>query len=240
MVANLLPGLLDLLGKAYGQTITAEDFVAYDYGLLAQPAFIQRFFEELETRELRVPITKDADLFEQVRQVGARLLWLHTYGERFVPKDKKPGQIPQGKARCTQAVPSDPDNYPEDFDYNETTKTLHVGEGEFKPVSREVYQFEVSGLDVVQSWLKYRMKGGAGRKSSPLDEINPESWPSEFTTELLELLWVLEKTVAGYPKQEKLLEEVIAGECFHTDELPPTPDSMRKPPKANKFVGRLL
>jgi hypothetical protein len=137
--ANLLPGLLDLLGKAYGQAVTAEDFVAYVYGLLAQPAFTQRFFEELETRELRVPITKDADLFKQVRQVGAQLLWLHTYGERFVPKGKKPGQIPQGKARCTKGVPSDPDNYPEDFDYNETTKTLHVGEGAFKPVSSEVY-----------------------------------------------------------------------------------------------------
>ena len=30
--------------------------------------------------------------------------------------------------------------------------------------------FEVSGLKVVQSWLKYRMKKGAGKKSSSLDK----------------------------------------------------------------------
>jgi hypothetical protein len=241
---NILPGLLNLLGKTYGRTVTPEDFLAYVYDLLAQPAFTKRFFEELETRELRVPITKDRALFEDVRHIGARLLWLHTYGERFVPPDEIPGHIPPGNAKCTQAVPSDPDNYPETFDYNETTKILHVGAGEFAPVTPAVFEFEVSGLNVVQSWLNYRMRGGAGRKSSPLDDIGPERWPSQFTTELLELLWVLEKTVAGYPEQANLLREVIAGACFHTDELPSPPAYMRKPPKkkglANLFVGSLI
>ena len=75
---NILPGLLDLLGKAYQRTVTPEDFLAYVYGALAQPAFTARYAKELETRELRVPITKDAALFEQVSETGARLLWLHT------------------------------------------------------------------------------------------------------------------------------------------------------------------
>ena len=71
---NILPALLPLLGKAYGRTVTPEDFLAYVYGVLAQPAFTTRFAKELETRELRVPLTKDAALFEKVRDVGARLL----------------------------------------------------------------------------------------------------------------------------------------------------------------------
>ena len=94
-----------------------------------------------------------------------------------------------------------------------------------------MYDFEVSGLKVVQSWLKYRMKKGAGRKSSPLDDIRPQRWTSRFTTELLELLWVLEETVAGYPAQADLLDAVLEGECFRADELPPVPDEMRKPSK---------
>jgi len=228
--ANILPGLLEQLGKAYRRKVTPEDFVAYLYGALAQPAFTARFHKELETRELRVPITKDAVLFAKVRDVGARLLWLHTYGERFVPKGKKRGYVPRGAAKCTKAVPGDAGGYPDDFDYNETTRTLRVGEGEFRPVTREVFEFEVSGLKVVQSWLKYRMKKGAGKKSSPLDDIRPERWTSQFTTELLELLWVLEATVEGYPEQAKLLEAVLEGECLHADELPEVPDEMRKPP----------
>src|ERR1035437_5771655 len=180
--ANILPGLLDLLGRAYERKVTPEDFLAYAYGALAQPAFTARYAKELETRELRVPITKNAALFGQVRAIGARLLWLHTYGERFVPKGKRPGQVPRGAAKCTKPVPGDKDGYPESFDYNDANRMLNVGGGTFAPVAREVFEFEVSGLKVVQSWLRYRKKKGAGKKSSPLDYIRPERWPSQFTT----------------------------------------------------------
>ncbi len=238
--ANLLPGLLDILGAAYQRAVAPEDFLAYVYGALAQPAFTARFAAELETRELRVPITKDAALFEQVRGIGARLLWLHTYGERFVPKGEQHGRVPSGAARCTKAVPGDANGYPDTFSYTDTTRTLHIGEGAFAPVEPEVYEFEVSGLKVVQSWLKYRMRKGAGRKSSPLDDIRPARWTSAFTTELLELLWVLEATVAAYPEQEHLLKAVVKGACFQADDLPTVPDSMRRPPRAPAFADDLF
>jgi hypothetical protein len=237
---NILPGLPDMLGKTYKRKVTPEDFLAYVYGALTQPAFTARYAKELETRELRVPITRDAALFEKVRDAGARLLWLHTYGERFVPKGKQRGHVPRGEAKCVKTVPGDPDGYPESFDYNDTTRALHVGEGEFRPVGREVFEFEVSGLKVVQSWLKYRMKKGAGKKSSPLDKIRPERWTSQFTTELLELLWVLEATVEGYPEQAKLFGAVIAGPCFKASEFPPVPAEGRKPPSVRVSDGGLF
>ncbi|HHX45686.1 MAG TPA: N-6 DNA methylase [Chloroflexi bacterium] len=237
---NLLPGLLDALCTAFGRAVTPEDVFAYIYGLLAQPAFTARYYAELESRELRVPITKDAALFEAVRQVGARLLWLHTYGERYVPAGETPGGIPPGAARCTRAVSGAADDYPESFAYHEATQTLRVGDGAFAPVAPAVFAFEVSGLRVVQSWLRYRMRSGAGKKSSPLDDIRPERWTNTFTTELLELLWVLEATVAGYEDQARLLEAVVAGECFRADAFPPVPDEMRKPPKDRGFVGTLF
>ncbi|MFW5731830.1 MAG: type ISP restriction/modification enzyme, partial [Planctomycetota bacterium] len=231
---NILPGLLELLGEAYGREVSPEDFLAYVYGVLAQPAFTERFADELGTRELRVPLTKDAGLFVEVRDVGAKLLWLHTYGERYVPEGKSAGQVPRGEARCTVAVPGDEEGYPESFEYDPDTRTLHVGEGAFAPVAPEVYAFEVSGLKVVQSWLGYRMKNPKGKKSSPLDEINPTEWPSQFNTELLELLWVLEATLAEYPRQAELLEQVVEGECFKADQLPDVPEYMRKAPKRKK------
>lgn len=229
--ANVLPGLLNLLSEVYGRAVTPEDFAAYIYGALAQPAFTARFKRELEARQVRVPLTKDPALFERVCELGTRLLWLHTYGERFVPEGMGRGVVPNGAARCTKAVPGDADGYPQTFAYDDATQTLHVGKGEFAPVSAEVYGFEVSGLKVVQSWLKYRMRNGAGRKSSPLDHIRPSRWTSPLTTELLALLWVLEATVAGYPEQARLLEVVVAGDCFRAEELPPVPEDMHKPPR---------
>lgn len=207
--ANILPGLLDLLSEAYRRDVKPEDFLAYVYGVLAHPAFTLRYAKELGTRELRVPITKDATLFADICDVGTRLLWLHTYGQRFIPKGQHQGRVPEGHARCKKTVPGDKDNYPEAYDYNDASKTLRVGAGAFGPVMPEVYNFEVSGLKVVQSWLAYRMKNPKGKKSCPLDDIRPEKWTGDFTTELLELLWILEATIAEYPRQEKLLAAVV-------------------------------
>ena len=138
---------------------------------------------------------------------------------------------PDGMTKCVKAVSDRQKDYPKTFDYNKSTQTLTVGVGEFSPVREDVYDFEVSGLKVVQSWLKYRMKNGAGKKSSLLDKIRPERWTSQFTTELLELLWILTETVEYYPEQARLLKEVIEGEWFQVNELPSVPDEMRKAPK---------
>ena len=237
---NITPHLLDMLSENYQCDVTPEDFVAYVYGTLAHTNFTARYKCELATRELRVPLTKDAALFEKGRALGSRLLWFHTYGERFIPEDQLHGHVPRGAAKCVKGVPEDPENYPDTFNYNDASEILRVGDGEFKPVPPEVYEFEVSGLKVVQSWLKYRMKRGGGRKSSPLDDIRPERWTSQFTTELLDLLWVLEATVKTYPEQARLLEAVIEGDCFRGDELPPVPDAMRKPPKTPRKTEDLF
>ena len=239
-VITLDPGLTETLADAYGFTPSPEDIAGYLYGVLAQPAYTERFATELQRREVRVPWTKDADLFREVSTLGRRLIFLHTYGERCVPRGGRRGSVPRGEARNTKAVPDAEDAYPETFGYDAQNGRLTVGGGAFEPVAPEVYEFEVSGLKVVQSWLGYRMKSRKGRKSSPLDDIRPRSWTRQFTTELLELLWVLEATVAGYPNQEALLDRVLAGELFTGDEFPEVPDESRKPPKVPRGDGERL
>ena len=174
--------------------MTAERLFAYAYGILAQPAYVERFWDELEQPPPRLPITKDAALFARVADLGERLLHLHTYGERFTGPGRPPG-VPHGEARNTKEVPPTP--LPEGHSYDEAERTLRVGDGEFAPVSPKVYGYSVSGLHVVKSWLDRRKRDRSGRKSSDLDEIRPDRW--EFAGELLELLWVLEETVRLQP-----------------------------------------
>jgi len=228
---NVAGAALEIIRRATGLHVNVEDLAAYLYAVLAHPCYASTFAKELGRVEVRVPITKDAATFRKARAIGRRLLWLHTYGERFVPAGKQPGVVPAGKARCTGAVPGDPELYPDTFAYDEATRTLRVGEGEFAPVEKTVWEFQVSGLEVVKSWLRYRMKSGYGRKSSPLDGIRPERWTEQFTTELLELLWVLEATLAEYPSQAELLDEVLRGPLFRADDFPPVPAELRKAPK---------
>ena len=229
--ANIQPGLLDLLSKEYGRPVSPEDFAAYIYGLAAQPAFTERFSAQLESRQLRVPLTRQRTLFERVRAAGLRLLWLHTWAERFVPAGESLNRVPPGPSKCTKGIPVDPEGYPRSFRFDPETGILHVGAGEFAPVRREVHEFEISGLRVLPAWLRARMKGGSGRKSSPLDEIGPEIWTAQFTTELLQLIWVLEFTLDGYPAQRELLEAVIECDCFRASDLPAVPDERRAPPR---------
>ena len=222
---NVTSALMDRLQREHGVSVSATDLFAYTYGVLAQPAYVQRFWDELEQPPLRLPVTKDGGLFRRVADHGARLLYLHTYGERYgQPNDH--GTIPQGVARCSKAVSQE--EYPKDFSYDPLSKTLRVGDGEFGTVAEEVWDFSVSGLQVVKSWLGYRKEERSGRKSSELDKIRPERW--DFTEELLELLWVLESTIEMQPRGATLLAEVCASPLFSANDLPQPSAAERKPP----------
>ena len=227
---NVTAGLLASVGAQFGNMLAPEDLLAYVHAILAAPSYTTRFFEELEIPGPRVPITTDATLFERAAGLGRRLIWLHTYGERLVPPGGRARRIPQGAARYEKPIRATEASFPTSHSYDETTRELRVGEGVFAPVSPEVRAFSVSGLDVVGSWLDYRMKDGAGRRSSPLDEIRPTVWPASFTKELLELLWVLEHTVALGPDLDATLDSIVAGETIPANELPQPTDEERAPP----------
>jgi hypothetical protein len=111
-----------------------------------------------------------------------------------------------------------------------------VGNGLFTPVRQEAWEFSVSGFEVLKSWLAYRMKKGAGKKSSPLDDIRPERW--EFDEELLDLPWVLEHTVGMWPELKILLDAILASELFTAADFPePTPVERAARKEAPLFAG---
>ena len=227
---NVTGGLLHLISQELGQLVSPEDLFAYAYAVLSSPGYVDRFGEELTIPGPRLPVTGDRALFEEAVVMGRNLIWLHTYGTRFVPDGQRPGVVPHGTARAMAAVPDTAGDYPERFSYDEASQTIHVGAGSFGPAAPELWRFSVSGFEVVQSWLAYRMKSGAGRHSSPLDGIRPERWTPGFTSEFLELLWVLEATVDTYPALESLLGRIVAGPCFKAVDLPTPTEAERAAP----------
>jgi len=227
---NITAGLLDQLSATYGVSVGAEDLFAYAYAVLSCPDYVERYSEELIDPGPRLPLTRDAALFGAAATLGRQLIRLHTYGERFLGAGEKAGRVPTGQAKNTVAVPTAAAQYPAGFSYDEATATLHVGAGAFAPVTPEVWKFSVSGLEVVRSWLAYRMLGGAGRTSSALDKIRPETWTAQLTTELLYLLWVLERTVALRPALEERLSAIISGPLFAATGLPQPTTTQRQPP----------
>jgi hypothetical protein len=230
--ANITASFVAALKTAYGNVPSSEDVVAYAYAVLANPSYVKRYEEELQVPGPRLPVTKNKALFERGAALGRDLLRWHTYGERF--RDKGDKFKLTGSARVIIAIPSTPAKYPEKHKYDEKKKELRVGDGEFGSVSPDVWNFSVSGLQVVKSWLDYRMKKGAGKKSSPLDDVRPERWTVEMTRELIELLWVLEHSLAKYPTLDAWLDEVLASPLFTGDEIPKPTEAERKEPKVKR------
>jgi predicted helicase len=213
-------------------TIRPEDFFAYTYALLVSPSYVERFSEELLYSQPRVPITKNRELFDKAASLGRQLIWLHTFGERLIPVGKRKGTTPQGRARSTKAIPQNPTGYPDSNPtFDPETQTVYFGEGEFAPVSQDVWDYEVSGYHVAQAWLKSRRRSGSGKKSSPLDDIRPTQWTAEMTEEFLRLLWIIEATISMHAGLEKTLDAVLADECFKNSELPEPRVIEQKPPE---------
>jgi hypothetical protein len=238
--ANVTAGLLAILSKQYDALIKPEDLAAYVYATLGGQSYSRRFWNELETPGPRVPLTKDGKTFTDTAKLGRKLIWLHTYAERFQGDDRG-DEVPAGAAKIIKGVSDSPAQYPETYSFDPETGEITIGAGRIGPISEDVWEFEVSGLKVVQSWLGYRMKKRAGKKSSPLDLIRPERWTARMSEELLELLWVLEATLAMEPDLEAQLDKIVAVPCFTSAELPEPSDDERKAPGAGtNAAGGLL
>ena len=222
---NLTDGLLESLSQQLGIQVTPEDLLAYVYALGGTPAFSAHFADELAegASPVHLPITTNPDLFQQAVELGRDLLYWHTWGERFAP----PGQphLPEGPTQEVAPV----QGMPEKFEYDPDSQTLTVGTGTFAPVAPEVWEFEVSGLKVLRSWLGYRMKTRKGKKSSPLDNIRPTTWTQ--TDELLLLLSILHHTVQVTPAATTLLNTILTSPLIPATHLPTPTPSQRKPPK---------
>ena len=227
---NVASGILEFLTEQYKFAVTAEDLFAYLAAVAANPAYTARFQADLAQPGLRIPLAADPKVFAKAVDLGRRVIWLHTFGERFADKKADrpagPPRMPKEKApRIPKdgAIPDDPDSMPDEIGYDEAKRRLMIGTGFIDNVPPAVWQYEVSGKRVLTQWFSYRKKNrerpiiGDRRPPSKLGEIQPDHWLAEYTTELLNVLNVLALLVELEPAQAKLMEEICAGQTisFH-------------------------
>ncbi|MGR3373053.1 type ISP restriction/modification enzyme [Pseudooceanicola nanhaiensis] len=227
---NVRPALLSALGRSLTGTVSAEDFMAYIAAVAANPAYTRRFREDLVQPGLRIPLTQRTDLFREAIQLGRRVIWLHTYGERFTdPADDRPAGPPRALGGPTiprgGAIPTDPDRFPNELRFDDVERRLFVGEGFIDNVAPEVRAYEVSGRNVIDQWFSYRRFDrtrpiiGDRRPPSPLEKVQPDRWPSAYTEDLVNLLHVLTLLTQMEPAQADLLARICAGPLIDSELL---------------------
>jgi hypothetical protein len=233
--ANITRGLREALCERLGLSgIAAEDLAAYTYALLSATAYQERYAEELRTPGLRVPLTADNQLWADAVRIGRRLIWLHTYAERF--RDPAAGQgqhlphvVEIGWEEPVTRIP----RTPSDIIYDEETNVLLVADGRVTGVRPDVWAFAVSGMPVIAKWLGYRTAAPVGRaasSTSALDAIRPVEWIDDWNDELLDLLRLVTLTVDQQPVLSGLLGSICTGPLIHTSELPSPSAAERRPP----------
>lgn len=220
--SNIRPQLLAFLADAYGQEVAPADVMAYLAAVMAHPAFTERFRDDLVQPGLRVPLTIDADLFFEAVALGREVIWLHCYGERFADpaagRPKGPPRLPPDEAPripADGAIPGAPEPLPDGIDYQPENRRLIVGKGHVDNVAPEVWAYDVSGKQVLKQWFSYRKLDrsrpiiGDRRPPSPLDQVQPDHWLAEYTTDLMNLLHVLGRLVKLEPRQADLLKRIL-------------------------------
>ena len=231
-LSNIRPHLLAHLARRYGGAVSAEDVVAYIAATAAHPAFTARFRSDLATPSIRIPLTADATTFRQATELGRTVIWLHTFGERMAdPKKGRPARPPRlpharmPRVPAAGEIPQDESAMPDEINYDAEKKRLLIGRGYVEHVEPAMWNYEVSGKQVLVQWFSYRKANrerpliGDRRPPSPLSDIQPHYWLAEYTTELINLLNVLGLLIDLEPAQAKLLEKVCAGATISADKL---------------------
>ena len=229
---NIKSGLIESLTETLDIDVSAPDLMAYFAAVAAHPEFTARFQAELVQPGLRFPMTANPTLFSKAVEIGREVIWLHCFGERFsdpgVGRPHSPPRLSDGEQPCilkNGAIPSVPVLFPNKIDYDLSTRRLKVGDGFIDNVPQAVWEYEVSGKQVLLQWFSYRRSDrtkpimGDKRPPSELEKIKPDSWLAEYTTELMNVLHILGRLVALEANQAALLREICEQPLINADDL---------------------
>ena len=231
-LSNVKPDLPRELTEVLGVTVTGSDLMAYIAGVLAHPAYTARFQGDLVQPGLRIPLSADASLFIEAVEVGRKVIWLHCFGERFADsvagRPKGPPRMPKGLGPVIPrdgGIPMSPEKFPDRISYDASLSRLEIGEGFVENVPSAVWEYEVSGKQVLPQWFSYRRFDrsrpiiGNRRPPSELDRIQMESWTVQYTTELMNVLHVLGQLVDLESSQRDLLDRICDDELLDIEDL---------------------
>ncbi|WP_369068739.1 type ISP restriction/modification enzyme [Kineococcus terrestris] len=220
--ANLAPGLLSALATHLDEPVSADDVAAYLAALTAHPGFRNTFAMQMREPGVRVPFSAEPALWRRAIALGRHVIWAHTYGTRFADPA-------QGRAENNVRLPAESaarpllrtpvTSMPTAMAYDPQAQTITFGGGEVGPVAQAVWDYTVGGRNVVKSWFDYRKADPGGRRSSPLDDINPAAWEAQWSSDLLDLLSILTRLVELEDDQQQLLDAVLAAPVLTRAEL---------------------
>jgi len=139
---NLNPLFIEKIHAQYSKTISPESILAYIYAILHSQKYRTSFLNLLKLDFPRIPIVKDYQDFLSLSDLGAQLIELHLMKKQFPPTIKY--EI-VGSNNIASVKYTDSKLY--------INKTQY-----FDKIPENVWNFYIGGHQVLDKWLKSRMK----------------------------------------------------------------------------------
>ena len=186
------------LRERYKQQVVGDDVWYYCAGLLGTDAYHQCFGEAMSrTLKPHVAFPENWDDFVTLVNVGKRLVEI----SRGLNLDRSGVKCPA--AVNATGLPVFNDNC-----YDRETDSLALGGGRFTGVTDSIWDHQVSGYRTLRRWIKARSVKPGGRRSSPLDDIQPDKWT--FTNELIDVCDQIASLNNAAVIAEPVLQRIVA------------------------------
>lgn len=180
---NIEPKVLEVLHAAYGKKFEPEDAFCYIYAVLYSNVYRLKYAEFLKSDFPRIPFCSDYKVFRRLGGLGKRLVELHLMKSE---KLDKPVARFEGKGN----------NLVDKITYDEQKTLVYINAWQFfGPVTKQVWEYQIGGYQVMEKWLGYRKK----RRLS-LDEIKHYC---RIATAIKETMSVQTEIDSIYPEIEK-------------------------------------
>ena len=218
---NLTPGLTAFLRRRLGTPVRPEDLLAWIAAVTAHP-------DGRSGEDVPVPLPADPALWAEGLDLGRRVLWLHTYGERFAA-ELGPLRMPGGRRPFVRERVT---GLPDALDHDAEDDSLLIGTGRLSPVARSAWEFHTAAAPVLTHWFTERCADPEARPGT-LEALGLTGWPQQYTADLVDLVTVLTLLAELRPALADLTTRAAA-DGISTDDLSaagvlPVHDHSRRP-----------
>jgi len=144
---NIAPEIFEMLKKAYMKQPSPEDILYYIYAILYSNKYREKYAEFLKIDFPRIPFTSNFKLFKKTAGLGEKSVQLHLL-------DSPDLDPPIAKYKGT----ADNDTIEKPV-YQEKEQRIYINKVKyFERVTKEVWEYQIGGYQVLDKYLKDRAK----------------------------------------------------------------------------------
>ncbi len=142
---NISPSIFLKIRETYGSDIRAEEVLYYIYAILYCNTYRKTYFDFLRSDFPRIPFTADGELFQQMAELGKRLVDLHLLRS---PEIEQPIARFEGQGEdLTITTPK----------YDPKTNRVWINPTHYlEGIPPEVWHYQIGGYQVLDKYLKER------------------------------------------------------------------------------------